>query len=790
MKKIYTFILLFYFLALMGLPLAYSQCRSIVVDDYITNYSGSATSQADMGWTGNASTCTAGTISATALSKTLQRLNYYRRLTGLNANVTFDATMNAKSQASSLMMQRNQALNHAPPSTWLCYTANGFQAASQGNLAIGSYGAGDIDLWMDDSRTPSVGHRRWILAPNAAKFGYGSVKGTGSYAYAGTLMWGGGMTNPNTTPPSGYIQYPVAGYMPKDLISTLWSFGTPNNNGNFSSASISVTDDSGNPVSITINPVEAGYGNSSTIVWNMPAIDKTDPVDRVYTVKISNFSVNGVPQNPYTYKVVAIQPKHAGVQVTTTGSVCNNGTATASFEPGYKSILWSTGATTASVSGLAPGNYSVQVTDKNNCAITKQVTVPAVSAGTVPNPAITAAGTTSFCGAVSATALSVANNSSYSSFQWLKDGSPVSGATGISYSATTPGNYSLKVTTCQGANLTSNTIPFLVYNAANIAAGCTFTSGYSGSNSFGIQNFTFNTINHTSGSAGAEGIYVDNTCSQSTIVAPSQSYTFSLKSYINGQSAKVFIDYNNNGTFEPAEQVYSGSYAATHTGSVTIPGTAVQNIPLRVRVIADFSSASTITGCHINGYSAFSGSGQAEDYSLIISGALPVTLISFHGKVISEGVKLSWTTTSEFGNDYFEVQRSNDLLRFETIDKMDGLGTATLRHDYTWIDTSLPTSTVFYRLKQVDFDGTSAYSRIISIEPKPGDNGVVLGPNPVIDHIIIYTDINNAVLCDLNGHILQKLNKGYNSLSAYSSGIYLIRYDKGGILKSFSIMKQ
>ncbi|MDQ0068058.1 zinc-dependent metalloprotease [Chryseobacterium lathyri] len=116
--------------------------------------------------------------------------------------------------------------------------------------------------------------------------------------------------------------------------------------------------------------------------------------------------------------------------------------------------------------------------------------------------------------------------------------------------------------------------------------------------------------------------YVDYTtkaCSMNiyTPLLVNQQQTVSVGIFGNPQSVRVWIDYNNNGTFEANELVASGTDVAigadgngTFTGAFTPPATATLNTPLRMRVMAD--AESTFTPCGQLGY------GQAEDYSVML----------------------------------------------------------------------------------------------------------------------------------------------------------------------------
>ncbi len=111
---------------------------------------------------------------------------------------------------------------------------------------------------------------------------------------------------------------------------------------------------------------------------------------------------------------------------------------------------------------------------------------------------------------------------------------------------------------------------------------------------------------------------------------------------------------------------------------------------------------------------------------------LPVTLVSFTGKAVEETVALQWETTEEVNASHFEVQRSGDARHFEPIGEVAAKGESKVRVAYTFTDAAPLSGTGYYRLKQIDRDGTFAYSKTLSIL---SDGGVKISiyPNPVTD---------------------------------------------------------
>ncbi|GHA74509.1 GDSL-type esterase/lipase family protein [Pontibacter akesuensis] len=96
---------------------------------------------------------------------------------------------------------------------------------------------------------------------------------------------------------------------------------------------------------------------------------------------------------------------------------------------------------------------------------------------------------------------------------------------------------------------------------------------------------------------------------------------------------------------------------------------------------------------------------------------LPVELSSFTARSTSQGfVQLAWTTASEQDNAFFEVQHSSDGTTFTARSQVKGAGTTATAQQYTYTDSVAANGPNYYRLKQVDTDGTSSYSKVVQVE--------------------------------------------------------------------------
>jgi hypothetical protein len=95
-------------------------------------------------------------------------------------------------------------------------------------------------------------------------------------------------------------------------------------------------------------------------------------------------------------------------------------------------------------------------------------------------------------------------------------------------------------------------------------------------------------------------------------------------------------------------------------------------------------------------------------------GPLPVVLTSFTGQAGSTGNVLRWATASEANSAYFDVERSADGQEFAKIGQLAAAGTTSAAHSYQFTDAAA-TATSYYRLRQVDLDGTATYSPVVTL---------------------------------------------------------------------------
>jgi hypothetical protein len=144
-----------------------------------------------------------------------------------------------------------------------------------------------------------------------------------------------------------------------------------------------------------------------------------------------------------------------------------------------------------------------------------------------------------------------------------------------------------------------------------------------------------------------------------------------------------------------------------------------------------------------------------------ITQPLPIKLVSFTAELLSgtPEVQLAWSTSYEQNNHYFLVERSADGQNFSVIDTVAATNIET-GSAYSYTDPHPRNGANFYRLDQVDFDGTATYSGIKEVTIAGAANGLQLSPNPADGVVYLSLDGNvsgslQVRLLDVQGRTLR-----------------------------------
>jgi hypothetical protein len=276
---------------------------------YVSEYLG--TQGSDTGWTGRHDSCDPGVTQQGFRDNVMRRINYFRAMAGVPADVTLPEVYNREAQAAALMMSVNRALSHTPPTSWRCYTQLGYDGASSSNLALGAFGPEAIRLYIYDPGEGNhfVGHRRWILYPPIQNMGTGDIPYVGSYPSANALhVFDDHLWDPRPPTREEFVAWPPPGYVPYRVVFARWSFGYPG--ADFSGAAVSMRC-GGESLPVEVAPLEAGFGDN-TLVWiadgmSDGAVWPRPEADQACTVTVRNALIDGQPRD-FTYSVVVFDP--------------------------------------------------------------------------------------------------------------------------------------------------------------------------------------------------------------------------------------------------------------------------------------------------------------------------------------------------------------------------------------------------------------------------------------------------------------------------------------------------
>lgn|GEM_PF-397853 len=179
-----------------------------------------------------------------------------------------------------------------------------------------------------------------------------------------------------------------------------------------------------------------------------------------------------------------------------------------------------------------------------------------------------------------------------------------------------------------------------------------------------------------------------------------------------------------------------------------------------------------------------------------IATLLPVVLTDFTARESNDKALLNWTTANEEGANYFVVEKSRDGSNFTPIDTVKAKGNSTTTQHYASLDQQLSPGVNYYRLRMVDLDKHTSYSKTVQVVKK--ETGISLFPNPATDRIVIShapAAVEQVKIYTVNGILLQQKKTERNSyqtsidISSYAKGIYYLvcENDHEKITRSFVI---
>ena len=298
-----------------------------------------------------------------------------------------------------------------------------------------------------------------------------------------------------------------------------------------------------------------------------------------------------------------------------------------------------------------------------------------------------------------------------------------------------------------------------------IYAGAVLTISIAESNKTEIICAASQTVNCTSPSA-------PSISPTNTTISAGQTVTYTLSSTTT--SLLYSIRDNADAANLGESKFGNGSTVTVTTDPFNTAGT--YNIKIKA---TSFSGANCLT---------------TSNATVVVTGVLPLTLTKFTGTKQNGVIKLIWQTDFEQSIKYYEVQKSNNGVDFKKIGIVNAVGNSTLPQSYFYDDAEMLGNIFYYRLKIIEDNGTSKFSKIVIFRFDKGIITSTISPNPFYSFINVDFETDNAQniiirLYDMTGRVVKSstvyASKGINTvkvsaLEALSSGSYIIEMIAGG----------
>lgn len=244
--------------------------------------------------------------------------------------------------------------------------------------------------------------------------------------------------------------------------------------------------------------------------------------------------------------------------------------------------------------------------------------------------------------------------------------------------------------------------------------------------------------------------------------------------FISGPQTASLIDFNSNAPYVPGGN-------AVKFGNMTAPG----------KYVFEFSVTNS--------------AGDVGRDSITVTrlgAALPVTYAYLNGRNYGSRNVISWATTEELNSDRFEITRSSDGQQFSTVGSVLSRGGSSGQTNYSFEDINVPAGTSYYRLTQVDKDGKTHLSKVISLNRSRAGIFVDRFPNPARNTLTVTVQGESngnlhVLVSDMQGRPVlqqqwqktqQQINRSLN-ISSLQSGVYQLSVTSGSEKQVINFVK-
>lgn len=311
------------------------------------------------------------------------------------------------------------------------------------------------------------------------------------------------------------------------------------------------------------------------------------------------------------------------------------------------------------------------------------------------------------------------------------------------------------------------------------------------------------------------------TWSHGTLATPTEQITavFMLNEnlgYISGENGAVYKTTDGFQTITPltnpslltgktVHDIYA--FDENNVFAVTVGGLILRTTnPLTMSVIDTVDKGNDLYSITKLSSNSLAIAGEGGMVYKLTDAAVPVELQSFTASKMDGKVLLKWDTASELNNKGFEIHKKRLENDWEMIGFVAGNGTTTHLNEYSFYDNNLSSGKNFYRLKQIDFDGSFSYSDIVEVGSEPISFSLDQNfPNPFNPATTIRYQIPKECTVDLKiydilgNEVAAIINNEYREAGTYSiefdthqlnlsSSIYFYQMKAGNFVETKKLM--
>lgn len=284
---------------------------------------------------------------------------------------------------------------------------------------------------------------------------------------------------------------------------------------------------------------------------------------------------------------------------------------------------------------------------------------------------------------------------------------------------------------------------------------------------------------------------------QITLTAGSTADVFGVRVfngvYQNGTSGAGSTGGFVNRTWVVSEQVNGGSVATVNVNwddTMEVGGFTRANCGVFYTNAGGWVPPTTFGAATGSNPFAMSRSGMTTFGAFSVGDAtssLPVQLVELNAARVANDIVVNWSTASEINNSHFEIERSTDGVEYTNAGRVDGQGYSASLHHYQFVDANAAlnqTNVLYYRLKQVDFDGKAVYLGPVAVQiNKPTVlTPIQVFPNPFNSTVTlnltnIEAGVMKTVVTDMQGRIV------YSSSNELVQGLQHVTLEFADTLK-------